>query len=142
MSVHTAIADAVVAVLNAAPLSLDAERRYVIEDKLPDLATRRVSVALGAVTVNPQDRDAQSFLYDVDTIIEKKTASVAPESVDPVMDLAETVLDRFRGRTLDGYPSAKWMEAQVIPSLDKLVDYSVASVTVRNTYRVSRAVVS
>jgi len=138
MSVHLDIANAVVAKLNAAPLSLSSERGYLVEHDLPDLVTQRVTVVPAGLTVEAQDRDAQRHDYVIDVAVEKKPASLDPDDVDGLMDVVESVVDAFRGKALSGQASAKWMAVEVMHQPERMVEFGVFAAIVRLTYRVRR----
>jgi hypothetical protein len=102
------IADGVVALLNAAPLSqpFQAERLYLPQFELPDLKVLHV-------TVVPKDEDTKAFtrsktqrVYRVDVGVQKKFEKGDAAELDPLVVLVEEITALFRGKRLEAVPEA------------------------------------
>jgi hypothetical protein len=111
-----AIADAVVAQLNAASFSqpLTAERHYLPQFELADMTTLRVSVVPRSVASKGLDRNRDSFDYRIDVAVQKKL-DPTPENLDALMVLVEEIADHFRSEPLAGYPQARCTEVENVP---------------------------
>ena len=83
------IADAVVAQLNAATFSqpLTAARLYAPSFELPDMETLHVTVVPRGVASTSLDRKRDSFSFDIDLAVQKKT-DMEQASLDALMTLS------------------------------------------------------
>lgn len=134
-----AVADAVVEALNDATLSQDlaAERAYVPVHTLKELAAGlKVTVVPAALTASPLSRRDDDFDYLVDVGIQRKLDGVGPDDVDPLMLLAQEIVDLFRNKPL-GETGARCMRVANAPVFDpasldeRRVFVSVISLTFR-----------
>lgn len=147
------IADAVVAELNGATLSMPftAERRYVPRFKLrknqpgegadlPDLETLRVSVVPRGLSAATLARRSHDFDYLVDVAVQKRLEDDEPATVDPYMRLPEEIIDLFRGGTLSGLDAKCVAVAnEPIYAPEHLNDSNVFTSVVTLTFRKVRA---
>jgi hypothetical protein len=101
------IADAVVESLNAATLTLGlaAVRSYLPVYQVQDLDELRVAVVPGGFLMALASRAVDQFDYTVDVAMHRrlKTVTTSPTAtvdIDPYLQLAEDVVDLFRGKPL------------------------------------------
>jgi hypothetical protein len=102
------IATAVVTALNSPAMSqtFTATRSYVPLAAVESLTTLTVTVVPRDIAAAPLTRRADDFDYGIDIGIQKSigsgplTTSQIDTATDPLMRLAEEILDRFRGNTL------------------------------------------
>lgn len=132
------IADAVVAQLNAATLSqpLNAARLYAPSFELPDMETLHVTVVPRGIASTSLDRKRDSFSFDIDLAVQKKT-DMAQASLDALMTLVEEIADHFRAEPLGSFPAARCVDVKNVPvysqeHLDELRQFtSVLTLTFR-----------
>jgi hypothetical protein len=132
------IADAVVAQLNAATFSqpLTAARLYAPSFELPDMETLHVTVVPRGIASTSLDRKRDSFSYDIDLAVQKKT-DMAQASLDALMALVEEIADHFRAEPLGSFPAARCVDVKNVPvysqeHLDELRQFtSVLTLTFR-----------
>mgnify|MGYP005845908079 CR=1 FL=1 len=117
MSVITDIADAVVAELNDAVLSMPitAVRHYVPSFALPDMQSLRVSVVPKGVVITPTDRNRNTHDVQIDVAVQKKFEQGDAAEIDPLLTLVEEIADFFRLRQLTEYPNAHWIKTEHKP---------------------------
>jgi hypothetical protein len=110
------IADAVVAQLNAAAFSqaLTATRHYAPSFKLPDMKELHVTVVPRAISSTSLDRSRDTFSYEVDVAVQKKTDG-EQLALDALMTLVEEIADRFRAEPLASFPGARCMDVKNAP---------------------------
>jgi hypothetical protein len=110
------IADAVVAQLNAATFSqpLTAARHYAPSFKLPDMKTLHVTVVPRAISSASLDRSRDTFSYEVDVAIQRKTDG-EQATLDALMTLVEEIADHFRVGPLASFPGARCMDVKNSP---------------------------
>jgi hypothetical protein len=110
------IADAVVAQLNAATFSqpLTAARHYAPSFKLPDMKTLHVTVVPRAISSASLDRSRDTFSYEVDVAIQRKTDG-EQATLDALMTLVEGIADHFRVGPLASFPGARCMDVKNSP---------------------------
>lgn len=96
------IADAVVTALNAASLSMafTAERAYVPVHEAKDLLDLKVTVVPRELTLAAVARSRDEFDYVIDVAVQRRIEN-AVLAIDPYMELAEGILDLFRGKLFD-----------------------------------------
>jgi hypothetical protein len=132
------IADAVVAQLNAATFGqpLTAARLYAPSFELPDMETLHVTVVPRAISSASLDRSRDTFSYEIDLAVQKKT-DMAQVSLDALMTLVEEIADHFRQGPLASFPGARCMDVKNAPvysqeHLDELRQFtSVLTLTFR-----------
>ncbi|MCO6454818.1 MAG: hypothetical protein J5I93_05915 [Pirellulaceae bacterium] len=132
------IADAVVAQLNAATFSqpLTAARLYAPSFELPDMETLHVTVVPRGIASTSLDRKRDSFSFDIDLAVQKKT-DMAQASLDALMTLVEEIADHFRAEPLSSFPGARCVDVKNAPvysqeHLDELRQFtSVLTLTFR-----------
>ncbi len=110
------IADAVVAQLNAATFSqpLTAARHYAPSFKLPDMKTLHVTVVPRSISSTSLDRSRDTFSYEVDVAIQRKTDG-EQATLDALMTLVEEIADHFRVGPLASFPGARCMDVKNSP---------------------------
>lgn len=110
------IADAVVAQLNAATFSqpLTAVRHYAPSFKLPDMKELHVTVVPRAISSTSLDRSRDTFSYEVDVAIQRKTDG-EQATLDALMTLVEEIADHFRAGPLASFPGARCMDVKNAP---------------------------
>jgi hypothetical protein len=103
-----AIADAVTAELNATSFSqsCSAARHYEPTFELSAMATLRVSVVPREMTSKALDRNRDSYEYEIDVAIQKKTEPTLA-NLDALMLLVEEIADHFRTQPLSSFPAAR-----------------------------------
>jgi hypothetical protein len=116
MAVILDIADAVVAELNATAFSqpLTAERYYRPQFELSEMTELKVTVVPRALASKTLDRSRDSFDYQIDVAVQKKT-DISPEALDALMTLVEEIADHFRKHPLASYPDARCTEVKNEP---------------------------
>jgi len=132
------IADAVAAQLNGATFSqpLTAARLYAPSFELPDMETLHVTVVPRGIASTSLDRKRDSFSYDIDLAVQKKTDMVQA-SLDALMTLVEEIADHFRAEPLASFPGARCVDVKNVPvysqeHLDELRQFtSVLTLTFR-----------
>ncbi len=110
-------ADAVVAALNAAALSLPftAERHYQPVFDLSEMKDLRVTVVPRGVDVFQTARGKGTFDYKVDVAVQKKFEKGDAAELDPLMELAGEIAELFRAKRLDAFPKAAWVKTEHAP---------------------------
>ena len=140
MSTLVAIADALVASLNAASFGqpFTAERLYQPVFDLADLAELKVSVVPRGVTIATASRDGSYFGCAVDIGIQKKVADDA--EIDGLVDLAEEIADHLRMKRLADVPEAVWLsiEHEPVVASEHLEQQRALTSILTVTYRVRR----
>ena len=139
MPVISQIADAVVAELNAASLSLPltAKRLLLPSFELGEMKDLHVSVVPRGVQVLPGSRHQNQFDYAIDVAVQQKLDDLDNSTLDALLGLVEEIADLFRGRRLDSYPAAVWARTENEPvysaeHLDQLRQFtSVLTLTFR-----------
>ncbi len=120
MDVITEIADAVVAELNAATLSLPftAVRYFEPVFELPEMKVLHVSVV-------PNDEETQNIRrrqkrhdYRIDVAVQKKFDTKEPVELDPLMKLTKEIAELFCPRRLAAMPAAVAVKAVNDPIYD------------------------
>ena len=103
-----AIADAVTAELNGNSFSqpLTAQRLYLPVFDFPSMSELKVTVVPKGITTSSLDRSRDSFDYQIDIAIQKKTPNEI-EFIDSLMLLVEEIGDHFRSNPLASYPGAR-----------------------------------
>ena len=136
------IADAVVAELNAASLSLPlhAERRYVPNFDLHDMQDLQVSVVPRELHVRGLDRYRNTYEAEIDLAIQKKFQKGDAAEIDPLVSLVEEIADLFRLRRLSSYAGAIWAgtDHQVLYSQEHWDQLNQFTSLLTLTFRVAR----
>jgi hypothetical protein len=111
-----AIADAVSAELNATSFSqaFTAARHYEPTFELSTMSTLRVSVVPRAMTSKTLDRSRDSFDFEIDVAVQKKTDPTLA-NLDELMALAEEIADHLRLNPLSTLPDVRCMEVVNAP---------------------------
>ncbi|HXG09475.1 MAG TPA: hypothetical protein VNK04_06770 [Gemmataceae bacterium] len=133
-----AIADAVVAELNGTTFSqpFTAERHYQPNFELSEMSELKVSVVPRSVASKSLDRNRDSFEYQIDVAVQKRT-DMTPASLDALMTLVEEIADHFRTQPLANFTEARCTEVKnepvyAIEHLDELRQFtSVLTLTFR-----------
>lgn len=103
---HTAvaIADAVAAEINSAPLSIAATaiRRYVARHDPGNLSTLQVDVVPAELDETLLDRSSirRTAIIDVG-VLRRVSGSATVEQIDPIIEVAREIADRFRFKAFD-----------------------------------------
>ena len=110
-------ADAVVAALNAAALSLPltAERHYQPQYDLAEMKDLHVTVVPRGVEVSQAARGKGTFDYKVDVAVQKKFEKGDAAELDPLMELAGEIAELFRAKRLADFPEAAWVKTEHAP---------------------------
>jgi hypothetical protein len=143
MSTIAAIADAVVAHINAGTFSqpVSAVRMYQPAFTLEDLADLRVSVVPRTTAIAAASRDSSVFECVVDVGVQKKLpADGADAAIDALLDLVEEITDHLRLKRLPGAPEAAWagIAHEPVVSGESLEQHRVFTSVLSVTYRVRR----
>ena len=146
MSLVIAIADAVVAVLKAEPLKLDAVRAYRPEFELPELKTLRVSVVPQGIEITSLNRSVNQHDVSIDVAVQKKVDPANHAVLDSLMTQVQQIADELRLRRLDlpgngsGGGTAIWIKTENSPiySTDHLQTKQVFTSVLTFTFRVAR----
>lgn len=111
-----AIADAVTAELNATTFgqAFTATRHYEPTFELSTMATLRVSVVPRGMTSKTLDRNRDSFEYEIDVAVQKKTEPTLV-NLDALMLLVEEIADHLRTTPLSSLPEARCIEVANAP---------------------------
>lgn len=111
------VADAVVAALNAAALSLPftAERHYQPVFDLAEMKDLHVTVVPRGVEVSQTARGKGTFDYKVDVAVQKKFEKGDAAELDPLMELVGEVAEMFRAKRLEEFPEAVWVKTEHAP---------------------------
>ena len=111
------IADAVVAALNGAKLSLpvNAQRYYLPEFDLKDMDTLHVSVVPAELDEEIADRTRDRAEYKIHVAVQQRVAQNDPPglnqaAIDGLMQLVQDIDDLFRHKPLAGFAPAALVE--------------------------------
>ncbi|MCL2647568.1 MAG: hypothetical protein FWD61_11275 [Phycisphaerales bacterium] len=142
MSLVVDVADAVVAMLKAEPLKLDAIRAYRPEFELVELKTLRVSVVPRGIEITSLNRNANQHDVSVDVGVQQKVDPNDAAALDALMAKVQQIADELRLRrlTLPNDGSAIWVKTANEPvySPDHLQTKQVFTSVLTLTYRVVR----
>ena len=142
MSLVIHVADAVVTVLKADPLKLDAVRAYRPEFDLAELKTLRVSVVPRGIEITSLGRNTNQHDVSVDVGVQQKVDSANNTALDNLMTLVEKIADQLRLKRLElpGGGSAIWIKTanEPIYSPDHLQTKQVFTSVLTFTYRIAR----
>jgi hypothetical protein len=133
-----AIADAVVTELNATAFSqpLTAVRHYEPTFELSAMSTLRVSVVPRSLTSKTLDRNRDSFDFEIDVAVQKKTDPTLT-NLDELMELVEEIADHLRLNPLSTLPDVRCMEVANAPvyALEHLQEFRQFTSVITLTYR-------
>lgn len=117
MSMISNIADAVAGELRSGTFSVPFQtiRAFRHEQTLPEGKELRVSVVPKGVTVVPAARSVCHYTAEIYVAVMKKVDDARPETLDPLLGLVEEIVDFFRLRRLEQYPTAAWVATEVKP---------------------------
>lgn len=141
------IADAVVAVLNAAMLSqpFTAVRHYLPEFDLKEMETLHVSVVPAELDEEIADRTRDRAEYKIHVAVQERVARQHPPgidtaAVDALLQLVEEIDDLFRHKRLTGYEQAHWAKTENKPIYDPkhLKEHGQFTSLLVFTFRVTR----
>ena len=141
------IADAVVAVLNAATLSqpFTAVRHYLPEFDLKQMDTLHVSVVPAELDEEIADRTRDRAEYKIHVAVQKRVAKQEPPgldtaAIDGLMQLIEEIDDVLRHKPLSGYELAHWTKTENKPIYDPkhLKEHGQFTSLLVFTFRVTR----
>ena len=141
------IADAVVAVLNAATLSqpFTAARHYLPEFDLKEMDTLHVSVVPAELDEEIADRTRDRAEYKIHVAVQKRVSKQDPPgldtaAIDALMQLVEEIDDLFRHKPLAGYEQAHWTKTENKPIYDPkhLKEHGQFTSLLVFTFRVTR----
>lgn len=145
MSTITAIADAVVARLNAGSFSqsFTAERHYQPVFDLADLETLRVSVVPRSLAIVGASRRQSQFDAQIDIGIQKRLTPDPTDDqseIDALLDLTEEITDYLRFERLPEAPEAVWVGVTQEPvvAAEHLEQHRQFTTILTLTYRVLR----
>ncbi len=137
-----ALADAVVAGLNAGPFSLPftVQRGYRPAVALPDLAAVKVTVIPKSLTITAASRADGFYDCAIDIGVQRKVNPDDPAELDALMRLVEELGDHLRGTKLDGFTAAVWLALENDPIFapEHLEKERVFTSVLTVTYRVRR----
>ncbi len=133
-----AIADAVTDELNGSTFSQSfvAARQYDPTFELSTMSAVRVSVVPRSMTSRTLDRGRDSFDYEIDVAIQKKTEPTVT-NLDGLMELVEQIADHLRHRTLESLPGVRCVEVTNAPiyASDHLQQFRQFTSVLTLTYR-------
>lgn len=133
-----AIADAVITELNATAFSqpLTAVRHYEPTFELSAMSTLRVSVVPRSLTSKTLDRNRDSFDFEIDVAVQKKTDPTLT-NLDELMELVEEIADHLRLNPLSTLPEVRCMEVANAPvyALEHLQEFRQFTSVITLTYR-------
>ena len=111
-----AIADAVTAELNGNTFSqpFTAQRLYLPIFDLQSMADLKVTVVPRGISSSSLDRSRDSFDYQIDVAVQKKTPNDVA-SIDPLLLLVEEIGDHFRSNVLASFPGARCTNVENTP---------------------------
>jgi hypothetical protein len=136
------VADAIVTVLKADPLKLDAVRAYRPEFDLAELKTLRVSVVPRGIEITSLGRNTNQHDISVDVGVQKKVDPANDAALDDLMTLVEKIADQLRLKRLElpGNGSAIWIKTVNDPiySPDHLQTKQVFTSVLTFTFRIAR----
>jgi hypothetical protein len=147
MSLHLviAVADALVAQINASPLVAGgsvppAQRHYRPQFDLAELKTTRLSVVPKAVVISGLARGSNLHDVAVDVALQKKLATADAAELDPLMGVMQELADLLRLSRLTAMPTAVWVQTENSPvyALEHLDNQRVFTSLLTVTYRVMR----
>ena len=143
MSTIAAIADAVVAHINAGTFSqpVSAVRMYQPAFTLEDLADLLVSVVPRTTAIAAASRDSSVFECVIDVGVQKKLpADSTDAAIDALLDLVEEITDHLRLKRLPGAPEAAWagIAHEPVVAGESLEQHRVFTSVLSVTYRVRR----
>lgn len=145
MSFAVAIADAVVATLNAAPSGtfsqpFDAQRRIRPVYEPADLAELKVTVVPRAIAIEGGDRATDFFDASVDIAVQRKVDQQDESQAIALLDVAEEIGDHLRHRRLDGLPDAVFrsLAHEPLVAVEHLDQMGVFTSVLTLTYRARR----
>lgn len=143
MSTIAAIADAVVAHINAGTFSqpVSAVRMYQPAFTLEDLADLHVSVVPRTTAIAAASRDSSVFECVIDVGVQKKLpADSTDAAIDALLDLVEEITDHLRLKRLPGAPEAAWagIAHEPVVAGESLEQHRVFTSVLSVTYRVRR----
>ena len=137
-----ALADAVVASLNAGPFSLPVtvQRGYRPAVELPDLAAVKVTVIPKSLAISAATRADGFYDCAIDIGVQRKVNADDGPTLDGLMHLVEEIADRLRLHRLEAFPGAAWLAIENDPIFapDHLEKERVFTSVVTVTYRVRR----
>lgn len=102
------VADAVKALLDANAWTIGnpigatfvAERVFVPEAKTEDLADLRVTVLPASIAIARESRNSHRHGYAISVAVRKRVQSEDTEELDPLLEVAELVLDTLRSNPI------------------------------------------
>jgi len=111
-----AIADAVTAELNGNSFSqpFTAQRLYLPVFDLQGMSQLKVTVVPKGITSASLDRSRDSFDYQIDVAVQKKTPNEIV-AIDSLMLLVEEIGDYFRSNPLSSFPGARCPSVETLP---------------------------
>jgi len=111
------VADAVVAGLNAASLSMPvaAARAYQPVFDLAEMKTLHVTVVPKGLEQELTSRGSTPRDVKVDVAVQKKLQAADAAEIDPLMQLVEEIAAFFKLRRLAHYPQAVWVKTENVP---------------------------
>jgi hypothetical protein len=128
----------VTAELNATAFSLPllAVRHYEPTFELSAMSTLRVSVVPRSLTSKALDRNRDSFDFEIDVAVQKKTDPTLA-NLDALMELVEEIADHLRLNPLSTLPDVRCMEVANAPvyALDHLQEFRQFTSVITLTYR-------
>lgn len=146
------IADEVVRLINEAAIpgvggdpAVSAERDYLPDAELPDLAETQVIVVPGTIGTSILTRDAHRFDYEVHIGVRRKVSTTSTGELDSMVSLTRQLLDVVRSSevVVAGLPAGRPTSARIDPMFDPetLRESSVFFSIIRATYPATRKVI-
>jgi hypothetical protein len=141
-STLVALADAIVARLNAGSFSLpfEARRGYRPVVELPDLTAVVVTVIPKSLTISAATRADGFYDCAIDVGVQRKVNAEEREPLDDLMRWVEEIGDHLRAQPLDAFPAATWLSLENDPIFvpDHLEKEHVFTSVLTVTYKVRR----
>ncbi len=111
------VADAVVAELNAATLSMPvaAERAYQPVFDLAELKDLHVTVVPKGLEQELGSRNGTPREVKVDVAVQKKLQATDAAEIDPLVGLVEEIAELFKLKRLPAYHQAVWTKTENVP---------------------------
>jgi hypothetical protein len=96
--------------------ALTISREYVPRREVKDLTDDMLAIVIpGRILISNLDRGRIVRDATIQIGIQCKVADLDPDTLDPLIDLAEEIADHFRGLSLPDMPAARWWSAEQSP---------------------------
>jgi hypothetical protein len=108
---------------------------------LPELVDLRVTVVpKGLITTGVSRATCQND-FTIDVAVQRRVASEEPVEIDPLVEFAQEIPERFQFRRLDSLPAAVWVKTEHAPiySIEHLDELRLFTSVLTFTFRAFRA---